>query len=260
MVTNGVLLDDRMIARILACGMTAIGVSIDGPEEIHDRIRGTPGAFTAAARNIEHAVKSGIDVTVISSISGLNIGRLDDLLAFASAIGAWKWQLQPLFPLGRGGKDATLSLTEQQFLNLGAFIHAKRPQSLKNGLQIIPADSCGYFSPLDFPELGWNGCGAGRFSCGVMSDGRVKGCLSWPDTMVEGDIRKDSLWKIWFRADAFSALRYVAVDDLKGGCRACDVALECGGGCQAMSLAATGDLHADPYCYRRILGEAGAVT
>lgn len=254
-VTNGLPLTPEVVRRMKDCGLHAAGASLDGPEEVHDRMRGVPGAFRRTLQGIGCLVRGEVDVTVITSVTGLNVSMLEEIYGLVCSLGAWKWQLQPFFPLGRGKQDEALYLSDEQFLQLGEFIQAVRQRALQHGLQVVPADSCGYFSPLDFAEFGWSGCGAGRWSCGITSDGHVKGCLSWPDSTVEGDLRKDDLWTIWFRPGAFSHLREFSVDDINGNCRGCDVAAQCGGGCQAMSLAAEGTWHADPYCYRRILAK-----
>lgn len=257
-VTNGLPVTEDVVRRMRDSGLLAAGVSLDGPEPIHDHIRGARGVFRKSLRGIELMVRGGIGITIITSVTALNINLLDEIYALVSSLGAWKWQLQPLFPLGRGRDNDDLRLSEADFLHLGEYIHQRSALSNGDGPKIVPADSCGFFSPLDLPEFGWGGCNAGRFSCGIMSDGRVKGCLSWPDWTVEGDLRKDDLWTIWFRPGAFAHLRDFTAADMRGACRGCEVAAECGGGCQAMSLAATGEWHADPYCYRRLLGSAVA--
>ncbi len=255
MVTNGLCITDQTVGSMKECGLTAAGVSLDGDASVHDRIRGLPGAFDRAVAGIERLVAGGIDVTLITSVTGINADRLEEIYRVVSSLGAWKWQLQPLFALGRGSAADELRLTDEQFLGLGRFIADICPRAAENGLQVVPADSCGYCSPFDLPDFTWSGCCAGRFGCGIMSDGAVKGCLSWPDWTVEGDLRKDDLWTIWFRPGAFEKLRKVAREDLQGACRSCDMAMECGGGCQAMSIASTGGWRGDPYCYRRILSE-----
>ena len=235
------------------CGLRAVGVSVDGPEKIHDWIRGVNGAFRRTIRGIELFARNGISVTIITSVTGLNVGILDQIHALVRSLGAWKWQLQPLFPLGRGMADSQLHLTEDQFLSLGEYIHKLNSRTSSCGPKVVPADSCGYFSELDSSEFGWHGCSAGRYSCGIMSDGRVKGCLSWPDWAVEGNLRKNDLWTIWFRPGAFAHLRDFTLADMGDSCRDCEMAAECGGGCEAMSLATSGHWHSDPYCYRRLL-------
>ncbi len=250
-VTNGLPINQDVVQRMLDTGLNSAGTSIDGPEAVHDRIRGVSGAFRKTLLGAEHMVKAGIDLTIITSVTALNIALLDEMYALVSSLGAWKWQLQPLFPTGRGSNSSSLQLSPEHFLQLGRFIrevssHATVPK-------VVPADSCGYFSELDLEEFGWNGCTAGRSSLGIMSDGRVKGCLSWPDWTVEGDLRKDDLWTIWFRPSAFQCLREFSAEDMRGSCQGCELAMECGGGCEAMSLATTGGWHSDPYCYRRFL-------
>jgi radical SAM protein with 4Fe4S-binding SPASM domain len=252
-VTNGLPLAEETVAAMLRTGLTAAGVSLDGFESQHDRIRGVEGAFRRAVRGIELMVSRGIEVTVITSVTAVNLPQLGEICELVLSLGAAKWQIQPLFPLGRGRADESLRLTDGEFLEMGRLLWALRDPAAARGLRIHPADSCGYFSPFDYPEMQWSGCLAGRSSIGIMSDGRVKGCLSWPDSTVVGDLREKDLWSIWFQPEAFSHLREFSREQMGGACRDCDAALECGGGCEAMSLAAAGDWHADPYCYRRIL-------
>lgn len=252
MVTNGLLISDDIIKKMKSCEMNAIGISIDGLEEDHDKIRGIPGVFRKTIQGIESLIKNNIKVTVITSVTGLNISTLEEIYNLVLSLGTWKWQLQPIYPLGRSSENKSLHLSSEQFIKLGEYIFNLRPIALKKGLEVVPADSCGYFSDFDFPDFKWQGCNAGRFSCGIMSDGRVKGCLSWPDEFVEGDLRKDDLWTIWFREGAFYNLRHFIEEDMRGSCKGCEFALECGGGCQAMSIAATGQFRADPFCYRSI--------
>ena len=252
-VTNGLSTTDDVVQRMCESGLKSAGISIDGPEAVHDRIRCVPGAFRKTISGAERLAKGGIDLTVITSVTALNVTLLDQMFELVRSLGAWKWQLQPLFPAGRGIDDRELHLDYEDFLQLGRFIRERSANADKKSPKIVPADSCGYCSELDLQEFGWEGCTAGRSSVGIMSDGRVKGCLSWPDWTVEGDLRKEDLWTIWFRPSAFAHLRTFSADDMRGPCRGCDRASECGGGCEAMSLAATGDWHGDPYCYRRIL-------
>ena len=255
MVSNGTIISDQIIDDMKKCGINAIGISLDGLENVHDHIRGIPGVFRKTIRGIENLIENKIKVTIITSVTSLNITTLEEIYNLVLSLGAWKWQLQPIYPLGRSSENKYLHLTSEQFFNLGEYIFNLRPIALKKGLEVVPADSCGYFSAFDFPEFRWQGCNAGRFSCGIMSDGRVKGCLSWPDTFIEGDLRKDDLWTIWFREGAFAKQRTLSEEDMQGNCSDCEVALQCGGGCQAMSLAATGVWRADPFCYRSIMNK-----
>jgi radical SAM protein with 4Fe4S-binding SPASM domain len=88
-------------------------------------------------------------------------------------------------------------------------------------------------------------------ACGITSDGRIKGCLSMPDELAEGDLRNNDLWEIWFDPNAFKYNRKPSFDDLGENCKGCDKSEECLGGCSAMSYGVTGRLHNDPYCFYR---------
>jgi len=44
----------------------------------------------------------------------------------------------------------------------------------QRGLEIMPADSCGYFTSRDQRDPSWRGCPAGLFACGITSDGISK--------------------------------------------------------------------------------------
>jgi lipopolysaccharide/colanic/teichoic acid biosynthesis glycosyltransferase len=49
---------------------------------------------------------------------------------------------------------------------------------------------------------------------GITSDAKIKGWLSLPDELVEGDLRQNDLWEIWFDEDAFAYTRQFSIDEL----------------------------------------------
>lgn len=66
--TNGTLLTaDR--AQELACfgGRVTLSLSLQGPEELHDRVRG-PGSFRAAIAGLEQALTAGLQVSIFTSV------------------------------------------------------------------------------------------------------------------------------------------------------------------------------------------------
>ncbi len=259
-VTNGLLISDELTDKILQCKIKGVGISIDGPEIIHDKVRGKPGLFKRTLQSVEKLIKSNIYVSVITSVSGLNIDHLDELFTILCSFGIWQWQLQPVFPRGRSKQNEFLFLENEDFLKLGLFIKNNQYKAKISNLEIVPADSCGYYSKLDLVKYPWKGCSAGISSCGIMSNGKVKGCLSWPDNIVEGDLRENTLWNIWFRENAFKILREKKITNMNGNCKNCEFALQCGGGCQAMSLAVENKWHADPYCYKNIIDNYPEIT
>ena len=258
MVTNGLLLSPRIIGELRDRGIGEVGVSLDGLDCTHDEIRALPGSFHRSLDGLRRLIDAGIHGTAITTVNALNVHELPALYEVLLEAGVSQWQVQPLFGFGRGREHTRLHLTEEDYLEMGRFCQQYRPIAQQAGMTLVPADGCGYCSPFDPQGAPWRGCSAGIADCGIMSDGRVKGCLSWPDSLVEGDLRKDTFWDIWFRPGAFSTTRAFDCDDLSGECRNCEMGLQCGGGCSAKSLAATGQFHADPYCYRAILSRLPA--
>jgi radical SAM protein with 4Fe4S-binding SPASM domain len=251
-LTNGLTLGLDTIAQMKDAGIAGVGVSIDGLETTHDHIRGRAGLFQRLVAGIERVLDAGLPVSVITTVNALNVAELPALFALLRSLGVNAWQVQPIFPLGRGETSSELQLSEQAYMQLGAFVKEWSPRAAQTSLEMLPGDSFGYFTELDTREPPWRGCSAGLTACGITSDGRIKGCLSMPDELAEGDLRQSDLWDIWFHPDSFAYNRKVCLDDLGPSCHSCDRAEECLGGCSAMSYGATGRLHNDPYCFHGI--------
>jgi len=52
-ITNGTLIDERVAQRLVSANLTLMGVSIDGFDKTHDKIRGVKGAFKKAIAGIK---------------------------------------------------------------------------------------------------------------------------------------------------------------------------------------------------------------
>ena len=68
MNTNGTLLTKETSKRLADYGGSSISVSLDGPEDLHDRIRGK-GSYMKAMRGIENALTGGNDLTVFTTVT-----------------------------------------------------------------------------------------------------------------------------------------------------------------------------------------------
>ena len=84
--TNGLLLSRRYL-ELLDAGLDRLTVSLDGPADIHDRIRGVPGAFRTIQKGlldlIDQKKRLGIGrpaITINTVITNLNTGSLGKLL------------------------------------------------------------------------------------------------------------------------------------------------------------------------------------
>lgn len=248
-LTNGFSMTPSIAERIRGSGIISVGISLDGMEVTHDGLRECPGLFRRVLRAVENLLKAGLRLTAITTVHSGNIRELPSLFELLPKIGIRDWQIQPVFPLGRSKSGPELLLNNADYLDLGRFIADYQPLAKQDGWDLRPADSCGYFTELDLREVAWRGCPAGLATVGIMSDGRIKGCLSMPDQYAEGDLRHSKLWDIWFDRAAFSYRRGFSLDQLGPSCESCEKAQDCQGGCSAMSIGSTALFHNDPYCF-----------
>ena len=62
--TNGFYLTDETMEAVIKTGLTHLQVSIHGYAHIHDTIVGMPGAYSRVLRNLENAIRAGLDIEV----------------------------------------------------------------------------------------------------------------------------------------------------------------------------------------------------
>lgn len=252
LVTNGVLITKQVARTMKSVGLCAVGVSIDGLPVTHDRIRGDQCLYDQTLSGAMQLIDAGLSVTAITTVNGLNIEELPAIFETLVNRGFDRWQVQPIFGLGRSQQFPELALSQDDFMHMGEFVKEVTPLAYEKGLELLPGDSYGYFSEYDNSDLPWHGCGAGVISCGIASDGKVKGCLSLPNEFIEGDLRQRDLWDIWYDSDAFAYTRRFRPDQLGGACQGCEWGEQCQGGCTAMAYATTGDTHNNPYCFHAL--------
>ncbi|MDW7727939.1 MAG: radical SAM protein [Candidatus Methanoperedens sp.] len=248
-LTNGLTLGSDTVAAMKDLGIAGVGISLDGLESTHDHIRGHVGLFRCALAGIKRVQNADIPITVITTVNALNLTELPSMFTLLRSMGINRWQIQPISPQGRAHKYAELHLTEEAYMQLGTFVKQWEPLAEEIGLKIRPSDNFGYFTEMDTREPPWRGCSAGLFSCGITSDGKIKGCISLPDEIIEGDLRQHDLWDIWFHPDSFAYTRQFSIKKLGSACHSCDKAEQCHGGCSAMSYGSRGSFHDNPYCF-----------
>lgn len=247
-LTNGLELTADMVAKMKVAGVSCAGLSLDGLEETHDLIRNRKGSFAAVCRSIELILDSGLPLNVITTVNAANLAELPQLLRLVRSLGVRMWRLQPIIPMGRVRSHRGLQIDGEGILQLGNFIRLHRP-ALGQQLKLICADGLEYVDDGEVDGRPWRGCSAGISACGITSDGKVKGCLSLPDEVTEGDLRRRSLWDIWFDARSFAYTRGFSPEELGAHCRDCAKSADCKGGCSSSSYCSTGEFHNDSMCF-----------
>ncbi len=104
MASNGMLLQSERNQRILEY-VDLIAISLDGPADLHDKIRGQKGAFEKTMKGVEILKKSAKAFGFIHTITPESWPSLIWLADFAFDNGAKLLQLHPLEMQGRASED-----------------------------------------------------------------------------------------------------------------------------------------------------------
>lgn len=252
MVSSGQGWDEDMAGRVRDSGVHAVTISIDGLEVTRDRQRGLTGAFQQALQAIRLVDQSGLKVGVTTQVNRGNLAELEALAPILQDAGVIGWQLQMTLPIGRA-EAQQLALAPEEMPEL---LRVLRRLAQRRGLRPHLTDNIGYCTHDDlnlrtiqggFPRP-WLGCRAGLDSLGVTSDGRVKGCLSLPDSCVEGNLREIPLAQIWNDPNRFAYNRRFTPAQLGAACAHCPHAARCRGGCSATAYATYGRPSASAHC------------
>ncbi|HWR73049.1 MAG TPA: radical SAM protein, partial [Nitrospirota bacterium] len=241
--TNGTLVD-RDRARMLADqGIAGVQVSIEGPDDIHDSLRGE-GSFDRAIDGIDHLLDAGLKVTVHVALSKLNAHCMMKVVAFASHMGVHRIGCSRLLPCGRGGALTIPTLSPDEIKALYRSLFALE---LRN-IEIVSGDPLAALEKPNGPAKGRGkrrnghgnepvpsgGCTAGVSGITVLSDGTMVPCRRLGIRL--GNLRDDSLREIWAASPVIEALR--SRDRYPGRCGRCSRWEHCRG-CRAIAYAAS---------------------
>jgi len=105
--TNGTLLDDNW-GEFLSRNRFLIGLSIDGPEELHDAYRVDKGGqptFARVMRGLEILKKHGVEFNTLTVINRLNSYRPNEVYRFLKQIGSKFLQFIPVVEQVAGEPD-----------------------------------------------------------------------------------------------------------------------------------------------------------
>ena len=184
-------------------------VSLDGPRAVHDAFRGRAGSFDAALQAVEILCEIAEDrddaqVVIGTTVTSRNADLLADLAETVMESPADSWGLHLFAPEGRGAEHTQLLPSPRQLRQVAALVRRLRRRmdvDLDNEW-----GSAGSLDPFfrDQPYL----CGAGRFTFVVGVDGAIMPCTTTDPAEAEGNIRTDSLPRVWrtgfgrFRGDS----------------------------------------------------------
>jgi len=251
-ISNGYLIDEKKISKLRKLDLYTLGISIDGgKKETHNGIRGIKGSFEKCKKSLDLLEKSNIRRSVITTVHKKNYKELP-LLRTQLLNKDLAWQIQMAVPIGRFPKK--LMLSKEEFYSVALFISSTKKKFKTKEIAVFGAHNFGYFSKV-LPNImlfPWNGCQAGISTVGLTSDGKIKGCMSLPDSYIQGDIRKKDIFEIWNDPDFAAYNRKFKESDLKGECSTCKYGKKCKGGCITVSNSLNKEEHNNPYCLNLI--------
>ncbi|MCR4584146.1 MAG: radical SAM protein [Lachnospiraceae bacterium] len=251
-ITNGFLFRPEHIDALKRVGIESVAISLDGPEEVHDKYR-QKGSYERAVNAVKTLHAGGIPVSLISTLNHENAACLESFLETVKGLGIFAWQLQACSPMGNAAKagiDYAFDAKE-----VIAFVE-RHMNSVPFSLGI--AHNIGYHTKNERILRGdpsgkayFTGCTAGLTTLGIDSIGNVRGCESmYDDCFIEGNVRERPLADIWNDENAFAYNRKYKPAMLTGKCAVCEKKGICAAGCRSYNHFVHGKLYEAPACAR----------
>jgi len=231
--TNATLLDDRW-GELLREYNFLVGVSLDGPEDVHDSVRrdrGGHGSFRRVLAGIDVLRKHGVEFNILSVVGPHSVKRVPDVMSFFRSEGFTHVQFIPAmsFQSIDAATPATYMITPEEY---GDFLIALFDEWYEHG---FPTLSVRTFDAILQRYLGMHSdlCVYGeQCDSGIVVEynGDVYPCDFYvhPDWRL-GNVMDDPLASILAKPEhpAFSARKRT----LPAQCQSCEWRPVCNGGC-----------------------------
>src|SRR5260370_11328017 len=157
--TGGRNLTPKRLAAAVEAGLQGVGVSLDGMEALHDRVRGVPGSFARALDTLRRAKAAGLRTSANTQIGSETMAHLPELMETIIEVGATHWQIQLTVAMGNAADNDHLLLQPYQLAELMPLLVRLYSEGVERGLLMMIGNNIGYFGPFDHL---WRGLGAER--------------------------------------------------------------------------------------------------
>ncbi len=249
-LSNGILIDNDKAEKLSSLGIKGVQVSIEGPNGIHEMIRGK-GTFSSSIRGVNRLLDAGIRVTLNVTLSDINADSFLEMIGLSSSLGVHRLGFSRLVPSGRGAGLLHNMLKKEKVKELYETIHSSKI----NGLEIVTGDPV--YSQMLLPNSNkesnstpLGGCAAGVSGLTILQDGTITPCRRLHIPI--GNVKTDSLREVWATSEVLQKLR--DRKQYSGKCGSCKRWNSCRG-CRAIAYAyscAKGEnnfLSVDPQCF-----------
>lgn len=265
--TNGTLITPAVARELKTVGLSYVGISLDGMEQINDRFRGVAGAFRKALEGIQACQETGIKVGLRFTINRLNVEEIPAIFDLLEKHDIPRICFYHLVYAGRGSKLIEQDLSHEESRAAVDLIIDRTADLHRRGKpkEVLTVDNHAD-GPYVYLRLLREGSNRAADVLQLLkmnegnNSGRGIGCISW-----DGSVHADQFWRhysfgnvkerpfseIW--TDHSNLLMKQLKDKklhVKGRCARCTWLDVCGGNFRVRAEAATGDLWApDPACY-----------
>lgn len=240
LLTNGVLLDKKMMEALAALGVVdAVRMSVEFPEN-SGSVKLSSGNYHPAKMTLEKVAqckKAGLTVGVNMTLFPENIQFVEEMALQCRNAGAAFFRAVPVFPVGRYAQQAL----PETFLAtcIASLLNVHRSMAGDEGTSgnrvVLKNFTCG--------------CGAGSTLFTVDADGMMSGCalVAASRHAVQWDC--DTLAKVLATLrNKTTRLQRTIMNNRNGRCGDCEHRLWCRGGCIA-EWDSRGRPHGQPCCY-----------
>ncbi|MEM1627527.1 MAG: radical SAM protein [Sulfolobaceae archaeon] len=255
--TNGLLIDEEIAKEFSLIPNFHVSISLDGPKEIHERIRGK-GTFDKVVNNIKILRKYNVRVAISSVLTKPNIPYMEEMVKLAIKLDTQEIRFPIFLPLGRGKFNRELLEPDildlfkagKEFSRLTRIYGDKIAMSIDLPPAFIDSDVL-YNPKYEFLKYG---CYVGFVRLDIFPDGKIYPC----DTFADNDFiitncrnnRKLDFISIMNSSVVLSKIRESS-DKLKGICGICKFNQTCRGHCRAYSYNVYKDLSSpNPLCQK----------
>lgn len=195
MVTNGLLLTQERLNRLMAAGLHTATISLDGLATDHNWMRGNPHSFDQAVNSIRMMAQTpDLVFDVVTCVNKHSLLRLEELKDFLIKLGLKRWRIATIVPMGRAATDPELQLSNEDFKQVMEFIRRTRKEGrihLNYGCEGFLGNYEGEVRDYFFA------CQAGVTVGSVLADGSISACSSIRSDYHQGNIYKDDFMEVW---------------------------------------------------------------
>lgn len=265
--TNGTLITPDIAQTLKRIGLSYVGISLDGMEEVNDRFRGVSGAFKKAMAGIENCKAAGIKVGLRFTVNKANAAEIPKIFDLLEERDIPRVCFYHLVYAGRGSTLVEEDLTHSETRAVLDLImdRTQRLHDIGKPKEVLTVDNHAD-GPYIYMRLRNENPERAKEVLKLLemnegnSSGLGIGCISW-----NGDVHADQFWRHYkignVRERPFSEIWTDTSEPLlgklkekkkfvTGRCATCHWLSICAGNFRVRAEAVYGDVWApDPACY-----------